>query len=64
MTHVWLRVLAVLLTAALPLLATQADAKSEVRWLQWKTSEVGEKHMSELKAAFERATVEPADETD
>jgi ABC-type glycerol-3-phosphate transport system substrate-binding protein len=29
-------------------------AKTEVRWLQWKTSEVGEQLMNELKAAFER----------
>ena len=28
--------------------------KAEVRWLQWKTTEVGEKLMSELKAAFEK----------
>jgi multiple sugar transport system substrate-binding protein len=53
-THPWLHALAVLLVTMLPLLATDASAKSEVRWLQWKTSEVGEKHMSELKAAFEK----------
>jgi multiple sugar transport system substrate-binding protein len=29
-------------------------AKAEVRWLQWKTTEVGEKLMGELKAAFEK----------
>ncbi|HSC70593.1 MAG TPA: ABC transporter substrate-binding protein [Candidatus Methylomirabilis sp.] len=29
-------------------------AKAEVRWLQWKTTEVGEKLMNELKAAFEK----------
>lgn len=30
------------------------QAKAEVRWLQWKTTEVGEKLMNELKAAFEK----------
>jgi ABC-type glycerol-3-phosphate transport system substrate-binding protein len=49
-----LRVLAVLVAGVLTLLASQGHAKTEVRWLQWKTSEVGEKHMSDLKAAFER----------
>ncbi len=34
--------------------ASPAQGKAEVRWLQWKTSEVGEKHMNELKAAFEK----------
>jgi multiple sugar transport system substrate-binding protein len=29
-------------------------AKAEVRWLQWKTTEVGEKLMNELKTAFEK----------
>ena len=33
-----------------PALAQQA----EVRWSQWKTTEVGEKFMGELKAAFEK----------
>ena len=32
-----------------------AQAPAEVRWLQWKTGEVGEKHMADLKAAFEKA---------
>jgi multiple sugar transport system substrate-binding protein len=32
-----------------------AQGPAEVRWLQWKTSEVGEKHMADLKAAFEKA---------
>jgi len=32
----------------------QAGQKAEVRWLQWKTTEVGEKHMNDLKAAFEK----------
>jgi ABC-type glycerol-3-phosphate transport system substrate-binding protein len=34
--------------------AAQAGQKAEVRWLQWKTTEVGEKLMNELKAAFEK----------
>lgn len=42
-----------LVVALAPALA-YAQGKSEVRWLQWKTSEVGEKHMTELKAAFEK----------
>ena len=58
MTQTCRRIAFLLLTAVLAgvlsLLATDVHAKSEVRWLQWKTSEVGEKHMSELKAAFER----------
>jgi ABC-type glycerol-3-phosphate transport system substrate-binding protein len=29
-------------------------AKAEVRWFQWKTTEVGEKLMNDLKAAFEK----------
>ena len=29
-------------------------AKAEVKWSQWKTTEVGEKLMNELKAAFEK----------
>src|SRR5438552_18220777 len=31
-----------------------ASAPAEVRWAQWKTTEVGEKMMTELKAAFEK----------
>ncbi len=31
-----------------------AGQKTEVRWLQWKTTEVGEKLMNEVKAAFEK----------
>ncbi len=35
--------------------AVQAGAgKAEVRWFQWKTTEVGEKLMNEIKAAFEK----------
>ncbi|WP_460452426.1 ABC transporter substrate-binding protein [Alsobacter sp. SYSU BS001988] len=36
----------------LPMLAAAQD--KEVRWGQWKGTEVGEKFMSELKAAFEK----------
>ena len=47
---------AIAATMLLVLLAPLAAdaAKTEVRWLQWKTSEVGEKLMDELKAAFEK----------
>ena len=50
-----LRVLAV---GVAGVVATPAagQGKAEVRWLQWKTSEVGEKHMNDLKAAFEKET--------
>ncbi|MEO8133763.1 MAG: ABC transporter substrate-binding protein [Betaproteobacteria bacterium] len=34
--------------------ATAVSAATEVRWAQWKTTEVGEKMMAELKAAFEK----------
>ena len=34
--------------------AVQAGQKAEVKWSQWKTTEVGEKLMNELKAAFEK----------
>ncbi len=50
------QVLIVALAAAMTLapLVAQAAQKAEVRWLQWKTTEVGEKLMNELKAAFEK----------
>ena len=49
-------VLAIVLAVAVALVprATLAGQKAEVRWLQWKTTEVGEKLMNELKAAFEK----------
>ena len=34
--------------------AQAGQGKGEVRWLQWKTTEVGEKLMNEVKAAFEK----------
>ena len=34
--------------------AGSAQAQVEVRWSQWKTTEVGEKFMQEVKAAFEK----------
>ncbi len=43
--------LAVLFAAGLPI---TASAQTEVRWGQWKTTEVGEKLMAEIKAAFEK----------
>ncbi|HEX9275115.1 MAG TPA: ABC transporter substrate-binding protein [Casimicrobiaceae bacterium] len=33
---------------------TASGAPAEVRWAQWKTTEVGEKTMGELKAVFEK----------
>jgi multiple sugar transport system substrate-binding protein len=39
---------------ALPTFAF-AQGQTEVRWAQWKTTEVGEKFMTEVKAAFEKA---------
>jgi ABC-type glycerol-3-phosphate transport system substrate-binding protein len=49
----WLALVALaLLVAMRP--AAEAGQKTEVRWLQWKTTEVGEKHMNDMKAAFEK----------
>jgi multiple sugar transport system substrate-binding protein len=55
------RITRILLMAAMALAVALAfattgayAAKAEVRWLQWKTTEVGEKLMNELKAAFEK----------
>ena len=39
---------------AIPNAAQAGQAKAEVRWFQWKTTEVGEKLMNEVKAAFEK----------
>ena len=44
-------ILAALLATGLPIMAS---AQTEVRWGQWKTTEVGEKLMAEIKAAFEK----------
>ena len=53
-----IRMFAVMILAVAVLVAmAPADAsaaKAEVRWSQWKTTEVGEKLMNELKAAFEK----------
>lgn len=52
-----LRLIALALAPGLalaPAVAAAGQARAEVRWLQWKTTEVGEKPMSELKAAFEK----------
>ena len=40
--------------AGLALYSTSTLAATEVRWSQWKTTEVGEKFMAEFKAAFEK----------
>ncbi len=49
------RVSAAAIAAALALpTITWAQAPVEVRWSQWKTTEVGEKFMQEVKAAFEK----------
>jgi multiple sugar transport system substrate-binding protein len=46
---------ALCVVAAAALMSTAASAAAaEVRWAQWKTTEVGEKMMTELKAAFEK----------
>jgi ABC-type glycerol-3-phosphate transport system substrate-binding protein len=42
------------LSLAFPAAVQAGQAKTEVRWFQWKTTEVGEKLMNELKAAFEK----------
>jgi multiple sugar transport system substrate-binding protein len=59
MTRLWrllpVSLLLLLLAFSLAPLAAQAGQKAEVRWLQWKTTEVGEKLMNELKATFEKA---------
>ena len=49
-----LLILLLAVTVAFALPAAQAGQKAEVRWLQWKTTEVGEPLMNELKAAFEK----------
>ncbi len=45
---------ALTLASAVALPALAAAAPVQVRWSQWKTTEVGEKFMSELEAAFEK----------
>ena len=53
-----IRMVAVMILATAVLVAMApagaSAAKAEVRWSQWKTTEVGEKFMNELKAAFEK----------
>ena len=46
-------ILAVAVVVAMAPIGASA-AKAEVKWSQWKTTEVGEKLMNELKAAFEK----------
>ena len=51
----WVALIGMLVWAiAAPSPAAAGQAKAEVRWLQWKTTEVGEKLMNEVKAAFEK----------
>src|SRR5215204_1427602 len=49
-----LAVAAILLTSTLMAPTLALAQKTEVRWSQWKTTEVGEKFMAEFKAAFEK----------
>lgn len=42
------------LALAFPIDSQAGAGKAEVRWFQWKTTEVGEKLMNEIKAAFEK----------
>src|SRR6478735_5059588 len=46
--------LSLAVVTALAVYSTSTLAATEVRWSQWKTTEVGEKFMAELKAAFEK----------
>src|SRR4030095_7789970 len=46
--------LSLAVVAGLALYSTSTLAATEVRWSQWKTTEVGEKFMAEFKAAFEK----------
>ena len=49
-----IRMFSLAVIAALTLCSTPTLAATEVRWSQWKTTEVGEKFMAEFKAAFEK----------
>src|SRR5437762_13593019 len=49
-----IRTFSLAVVTALALCSTPALAATEVRWSQWKTTEVGEKFMAEFKAAFEK----------
>ncbi|MBB4018943.1 ABC-type glycerol-3-phosphate transport system substrate-binding protein [Chelatococcus caeni] len=51
---VWLTAVATTLAASLAMSTSSVAQQREVRWNQWKGTEVGEKFMSELKAAFEK----------
>ena len=46
--------LSLAVVAGLALYSTSTLAATEVRWSQWKTTEVGEKFMADFKAAFEK----------
>src|SRR5206468_4146244 len=49
-----IRMFSLAVITALVLCSTPTLAATEVRWSQWKTTEVGEKFMAEFKAAFEK----------
>jgi len=49
-----IRMFSLAVITALALCSTPTLAATEVRWSQWKTTEVGEKFMAEFKAAFEK----------
>ena len=51
---VWLTAAATALAASLAMSTSSVAQQREVRWSQWKGTEVGEKFMAELKAAFEK----------
>src|SRR5947208_15979038 len=49
-----IRMFSLAVVTAMALCSMSALAAAEVRWSQWKTTEVGEKFMAEFKAAFEK----------
>ena len=49
-----IRRLSLAVVTVLALYSISSLAATEVRWSQWKTTEVGEKFMTEFKAAFEK----------
>jgi multiple sugar transport system substrate-binding protein len=49
-----IRTFSLALVTGLALNSTSTLAATEVRWSQWKTTEVGDKFMAEFKAAFEK----------
>src|SRR5213075_2573991 len=49
-----IRMFSLAVITALALCSTPTLAATELRWSQWKTTEVGEKFMAEFKVAFEK----------